>query len=269
MPTSSVARVSLVDQIIGQLHTAIESGEWPIGSRIPTEAELVDQFGVGRNTVREGIRALTHAGLLEARQGDGTYVRASNELDAAILRRLRRSSMVEVLEVRNSIERDGAWIAATRRTPQDLQAIRARMDAQIALIGTGTPDEIVDADLAFHRSIIAAAHNGVALDLYSSFMDALREAVLIATAPYTAESVRLDEHLALYRAIEQGDGALAEKAARMHLRHSLEAIATATHGNAIRPTDDAALALFDSAHPELDGLLAIERQESPAVDADP
>ena len=75
MALTSPRREPLADQVIAQLRTQITSGEWPVGSRIPTEVELVEQLGVARNTVREAVRALAHNGLLDIRQGSGTYVR--------------------------------------------------------------------------------------------------------------------------------------------------------------------------------------------------
>ena len=74
MALSSPRRSALSDQVIAQLRAQITSGEWPVGSRIPTEPELVEQLGVARNTVREAVRALAHNGLLAIRQGSGTYV---------------------------------------------------------------------------------------------------------------------------------------------------------------------------------------------------
>ncbi|MGW5612136.1 FadR/GntR family transcriptional regulator [Streptomyces sp. NPDC003753] len=76
MPLRSAARTNLVDVVIEQVEDLISSGEWPLDSRIPSEPALVEQQGVGRNTVREAVRALVHTGMLEARQGDGTYVRS-------------------------------------------------------------------------------------------------------------------------------------------------------------------------------------------------
>jgi DNA-binding FadR family transcriptional regulator len=85
-------RLSLVDSAVAELRSAVARGEWPVGERIPTEPRLSEQFGVGRNTVREAVRVLVHAGLLETRQGDGTYVRA--RLDPAeALRRVERSTL--------------------------------------------------------------------------------------------------------------------------------------------------------------------------------
>ena len=65
VPLSTARRTGLVDQVIEQLRRAITSGEWNVGERIPNEAVLVESLGVGRNTVREAVRALAHAGLLD------------------------------------------------------------------------------------------------------------------------------------------------------------------------------------------------------------
>lgn len=80
-------RAGLSDQVIAELRNQITSGEWPVGSRIPTEPELVEQLGVARNTVREAVRALAHNGLLDIRQGSGTYVIATSELAGVMHRR--------------------------------------------------------------------------------------------------------------------------------------------------------------------------------------
>ncbi|HJX87217.1 MAG TPA: GntR family transcriptional regulator, partial [Gemmatimonadales bacterium] len=104
MSLRTAQRASLVDQVIEQLKEQITSGVWKLNAKIPTETVLAEQLGVGRNTVREAVRALTHAGLLECRQGDGTYVRATNELSGVMLRRLRAAEQLEILEVRRALE---------------------------------------------------------------------------------------------------------------------------------------------------------------------
>ena len=86
VPLVTAKRTGLVDQVIAQMRELVSSGEWPLGDKIPPETELVTALGVGRNTVREAVRALSHAGLLEVRQGDGTFVRATNEISGAVRR---------------------------------------------------------------------------------------------------------------------------------------------------------------------------------------
>ncbi|HWK81585.1 MAG TPA: FCD domain-containing protein [Thermomicrobiales bacterium] len=225
MPLSSLARVSLVDQIIAQLHALIEAGEWPIGTRIPTEADLGEQFGVGRNTIREAVRALGYAGMLETRQGDGTYVRAYSDLGGMIQRRVQRSALTEALEVRNSLERDAARLAAIRHTDADLDSIRTALALQEEVIlRDGGQDAIVEADVAFHRAIVNATYNSVLADLYDHLTDALRQTIAEAISPQAGAGVRLDEHQAIVDAIAAGDADAAELAAANHLLHSIEAV---------------------------------------------
>lgn len=127
VPLVTARRGGLVDQVIGQLRSAITGGEWPVGARIPPESELASSLEVGRNTVREAVRALSHGGLLEVRQGDGTYVRATTELSGA-LRTLCGPELREVLEVRRTLEVEAARMAAARRTDADLTVLRAALD---------------------------------------------------------------------------------------------------------------------------------------------
>lgn len=224
MPLTTLSRASLVDQVIAQLHELIESGEWAVGARIPTEAELADKFGIGRNTIREATRALGYAGMLESRQGDGTYVRACSDLGAVLLRRLQRSNLVEALEVRNSLERDAARLAATRHTQDDLAAIQAAHRQQEDDLVSGDQTTLVEADIAFHRSIVQAAHNSVLSDLYGHITDALRASIAEAISPKAGAGVRIEEHAAIVEAIAAGDAEAAEHAAVLHLAHSLEVV---------------------------------------------
>lgn len=102
MALPSVRRSVLVDDVIQRLRDEITSGRWPMGARIPTETALIAELGIARGTLREATRALIHAGLLQARQGDGTYVRATSELSGAIQR--LDSELGEVLEVRQGLD---------------------------------------------------------------------------------------------------------------------------------------------------------------------
>ncbi|MEV4443826.1 GntR family transcriptional regulator, partial [Streptomyces sp. NPDC049577] len=74
MTLRPVDRRSAVERATAQLRERVESGDWPVGGRIPSEPVLAEQLGVGRSAVREAVRALTHVGMLEPRQGSGTYV---------------------------------------------------------------------------------------------------------------------------------------------------------------------------------------------------
>ncbi|WP_223691971.1 FadR/GntR family transcriptional regulator [Leifsonia poae] len=178
MSSPVTKNVPLSTQIADQLRERIASGELPVGSRLPTEAELVETLGVSRNSVREATRSLVHSGLLVSRAGDGTYVRAQSELGPALQRRAERGRTDDVIEVRSMFERFGAGAAALHATDDDIAAMRAalirRNEAQDAV-------EHVASDLQFHRAVMDASGNALAAELYRNLHDI--EAHLLRVTP--------------------------------------------------------------------------------------
>ncbi|WP_067535724.1 FadR/GntR family transcriptional regulator [Nocardia crassostreae] len=212
MPLRAANTARLSSTVVEQFEEMIESGEWPVGSRIPPEQELVEQLGVGRSTVREAVRALEHAGLLEPRRGDGTYVRARHGLSAALLRRTKAANVLEILEVRNSIERQAARAAATRRTEADLARITTALANQHAARAAGDEQAFLAADHEFHGAIIAATHNSVLIELWEGLSYALSVGVAAVTAELRREHIDFPDHDKLADAITAGDGDRAEQA---------------------------------------------------------
>ncbi|MFV8052537.1 FadR/GntR family transcriptional regulator [Mycobacterium sp. 48b] len=196
MPLATTRRTGLVDQVIEQLRTLVTSGEWPVDSRIPTEPELVEALGVGRNTVREAVRALAHNGIFEVRQGDGTYVRATSEVSAA-LRRLCGSELRDVLQVRRCLEVEGARLAATARTEDDIAELRA------LLAHTDTTDhaQFTHSDTEFHLAVVRASHNPVLIEIYRGLL----EAITASVATTSARPGGMFPHDELVEAIAAGD----------------------------------------------------------------
>lgn len=216
MPLVTARRGGLVDQVIGQLRSAITGGEWPVGARIPPESELASSLEVGRNTVREAVRALSHGGLLEVRQGDGTYVRATTELSGA-LRTLCSPELREVLEVRRTLEVEAARMAAARRTDADLTVLRAALDerdravAAVAECGRrGEEPDAADVELAaradtdFHVAVVRCAGNSLLVELYRGVVEAVADSVK-TTMPGTAGTDDDISHTGIVDAIADGD----------------------------------------------------------------
>ncbi|MFJ3405539.1 FadR/GntR family transcriptional regulator [Promicromonospora sp. NPDC090134] len=205
MPLATTHRAGLVDQVIEQLRTAVREGEWPVGERIPTEPELSEQLGVGRNTVREAVRALAHTGLLEVRQGDGTYVRATSEVSGAI-RRLAGSELREVLQVRRTLEVEGARLAATERTEDDVAELRALLARRATELAEARWEDFARTDAEFHRAVVRAGHNGLLTELYLGLTEVVTASVA-ATSTITpgAEHVPEIGHEGLVDAVAQQD----------------------------------------------------------------
>src|ERR1700743_2992283 len=173
MPLTATRRTGLVDQVIEQMREAIRTGDWAVDQRIPPEPELVTALGVGRNTVREAVRALSHAGLLEVRQGDGTFVRATSEISGA-LRRMCGSELREVRQVRRVLEVEGARLAATHRTAADLAALADVLAERDDAVAGERWADAVDADARFHQEVVRCSGNGLLTELYQGMTEVVR-----------------------------------------------------------------------------------------------
>jgi DNA-binding FadR family transcriptional regulator len=244
MPASTslprLPRPSLVDAALAAMRERIGSGDWPVGHRIPKETELADMLQIGRNTVREAVRVLSHAGVLEVRQGDGTYVRAMHE-PASIMTQVSRASLHEHFELRVMLETEAARLAAGRRTAHDIRRIGSALKARGERGATTDLDRFLDRDAAFHLAIAEAGHNDALIHLYRYFLDTARDAARSALQEHGVTEPKLALHERLFHAVEAGDPALAVWAARAILQPLIAAFTqdrdvpvTVTHGQAAR-----------------------------------
>ena len=210
MPLVTTRRTGLVDQVIEQLRSSVRSGEWAVDSRIPTEPELAEALGVGRNTVREAVRALAHSGILEVRQGDGTYVRATSEVSGAV-RRLCGAELREVLQVRRCLEVEAARLAATARTDEDLVELRALLERRDTHQDEHHHAEFAEADTDFHIAVVRSSHNAVLTEIYRGLTQVILASV--ATTSVTPKVDRPIRHRGLVDAIAARDVELAGREA--------------------------------------------------------
>ena len=228
---TGIQRGSLVDEVIDKLREQISSGAWAVDARIPTEPELVEALNVGRGTVREAVRALAHAGLLEVRRGDGTYVRARSELSGALRREIQATTHDHVQEVRRAIEVEAARLAARRATPADLAACDAALAARDVAArkvemadprDTSWVDEWVEADAHFHTAMVAAAGNPLLLDLYLEIGSALRTVLYERALRTDFDRFLVAGHSTLLDAVRAGDPEAAVREASLNVETSAE-----------------------------------------------
>ncbi|MFF8896158.1 FadR/GntR family transcriptional regulator [Streptomyces lydicus] len=219
MALQAAGRHSLVDTVVDALRSQLSGGEWPVGSRIPSEHALAEQLQVGRNTVREAVRVLVHAGLLRSRQGEGTFV-VSTADPGDLMRGVQRAGIRDVLELRIALEAEAARLAALRHRPADLERMRAALDAQTELAdadGRPRADSLelyADHDIAFHKAVVEAAHNTALTATYGWFSSSVREALVSALDDQAMPQIVHGDHRAVLEAIEAGDPAAAERATR-------------------------------------------------------
>jgi len=214
-----VRRSRIYEHIVDQIHALIREGRWAPGDQIPPERELAERFRVSRTSVREALRALEMQGIIESRQGGGTFVRSADTealvppLAAAILR--GRREMAEVLEVRELIEPGLARLAAMRATPEAVAELEQTLERQRDAIAHDRP--FVDEDTAFHYTLARAADNHILLRLHNVILDVLRESRQTYLHVRDRPQMSLRGHEAILAAVRLNDGDAAQRASLAHI----------------------------------------------------
>jgi GntR family transcriptional repressor for pyruvate dehydrogenase complex len=212
--------MALTDQAIEKIKDLIVAGEFSPGAKLPKERELAEQLGLSRNSLREAVRALTLIGVLEPRQGDGTYVTSLEpELLLAgtmfVSDLLTGTTLLELHEVRRILEPAATTLAATRLTEDELQRLAEcleRMDA------AETTQAFIDSDLEFHRIIVNACGNATLASLIQNLSGGtLRARLWRAIHERGAVDSTRELHHDIYRALVARDPNLAAAADLIHL----------------------------------------------------
>lgn len=210
-----------------------------LGERIPSERQLAETLGVGRSAVREAVKALNILGLVDIRQGDGTYLTSGEStllpdvIEWGLL--LGGQRTMETIESRLVIECALAGFAAARRTDAQLETLESLVIEMAATVDT--PDRFIQADVAFHVEIARAAHNATLAGIHSSLQSMLRVWISKVLQHYDQPRTGLvDEHRRVLDAIRAADRASADAAMREHLEAAGQRLATALD----QPTDEPA-----------------------------
>jgi DNA-binding FadR family transcriptional regulator len=209
-----------VEAVIDQMQRQLTSGSWSVGDRIPGEYDLAARLQVSRSAVREAIRALSHIGVLEVRQGDGTYVRSVVD-PRPLLRRVERATLRDVFELKQAYDVQAARLAARRRTRDDVVCLGALLEDRDA---ARDPEEFGEADVRFHIGVAEASHNSLLVEAFRYFQSRLRESLSAVRLDQELPEAGSAAHRAVVDAIAAGDPEAAGHAAECVVAPTLQAL---------------------------------------------
>lgn len=225
MIQSRPAVVRISDTVAGELEKRILEGSLKAGDRLPSERDFAVELGVSRPTLREAIQKLTSKGLLASRHGGGTFV--TNRLEAHFVdpwqEMLSGHPMLhsDLLEFRQMLESQAAYLAAERATNVDIErldALYARLDS---VYGSKDMNACIDADVAFHQAIAEAAHNVLIGHMTASLMRLIHGHVSNSLEHLHARPQRWDQlrsqHYTIWQAIREHQPDVAARASRDHI----------------------------------------------------
>jgi GntR family transcriptional repressor for pyruvate dehydrogenase complex len=209
----------LSESVHRELEQRILNGELASGEKLPTEHALAEHFSVSRAVVREAVARLKAEGLVETRQGSGSFVaRQPRLLNFGRVQQEVPSELIQVLELRRIVEIEVAGLAAERRSASALAAIRASLDAMDSALALG--ESGAAADDAFHEAIAAAAKNPYLQRVVNFVSAQFSETRQLTWAPTDTPELRKraqNEHHKLFEAIAARDAAAARCYAAAHL----------------------------------------------------
>jgi GntR family transcriptional repressor for pyruvate dehydrogenase complex len=217
---------SLTAELVQALSDRVRDERLAVGTKLPTEAAIMEEFGVSRTVVREALSRLQAAGLVETRHGVGTFVLPPSGFGIDPADVPTAVDVMAVLELRISIESETAGLAAQRHTEKQLADIRAALDELEANV-TGQGDT-VSPDMRFHMLIAAATGNRYFADIMAHLGATLIPRARINSPRVASEDLpqylrRVNrEHEEIYEAIARRDPEAARAAMRLHLTNSRE-----------------------------------------------
>ena len=173
---SSVARINATAQVVGTIKNKIRRGELREGDRLPKEAELAEQIGVGRSSLREGLKILAAYGVIEARQGDGTYVVDNTAQNFFEFMGFfpDKENLSYFIELRRVVE-VGNIISIYDKLDDTVLSL---LEKTVVTLGEDRPiDDYVEADMLFHSSLISYTQNPM-LKQINNMIETMRKDLL-------------------------------------------------------------------------------------------
>jgi len=223
------------EEVAARLREMIHSGELSAGDRLPPERDLAKLLGVSRPTLRAGIRSLSAVGILQSRQGAGTFVAAAEEsptLDSSPLRMLSALhgfTSDEMFEARLALEMSIAGLAARRATSEQMTQLAEEIAGMYASLDN--PEQYLVHDMRFHQIVAAASGNRILTSLMNMVATILFEyrSKTVKRAKDLKESA--EQHHNIYRALRDRDSDGAEQAMHDHLVETQRAQRLEVAGN--------------------------------------
>jgi DNA-binding FadR family transcriptional regulator len=221
-----------------QLEAAISTGTFKPGARLPSERELVEQFGVSRVSVREALRSLEALGMIEIRRGRGSFV-ASELAPVKKWLSMHSDEVVDLLKVRGAVERLAAEEAARRQDRDALRRLeRVHGDFVTAVDAEASLGRLVELDVLFHETLADSSGSPLVSELTRQLNSHLSEARRLTMMPPGRPRRSAREHDNIVRAVLAADAPAASRAMRKHVQAVEDAVVRFSRGQSDGSSED-------------------------------
>ena len=220
-----MSNMNLTEKVINYIKENILNGSFPIGSKLPSERTIANQFNISRIPVRQAIQRLCQEGILQSVPASSPIIQGFKSLDLfndsePFDNREIQGIYVEALRGRQLIESESARLVATNARPSEIEEIRKAFTysiAELEKVSNGILNECSDADLNFHKAIIKASHSPLFIKYYELIPKTIFSNQSFGFKYRTSLKDMIEHHRNIMSAIEKGDGNLAYETMYEHL----------------------------------------------------
>ena len=210
-----VHRTRLYEQLVQRLLQHIHDSGLVAGDRLPAERDLAQRLGVSRNSLKQAFVVLEVQGMVDIRQGDGTYLRRVDQAEALEVLLDRKQRLPDILDAREALEAKLAELAALRRTDLDLRDMDAALQTMREQVAAG--DFGAEGDRRFHAAMAAAGHSAILQEFYGALAAQISETRLESLRQPGRPAQSLAQHERIVAAVRAGDAVAAVAAVREHV----------------------------------------------------
>ncbi|HEY3380696.1 MAG TPA: FadR/GntR family transcriptional regulator [Vicinamibacterales bacterium] len=222
MTARPTKKVTAAELVVGRVRGSIEQGELKAGDRLPPERELAQQLGVSRPSVRSGLKSLAAMGVVQIRQGAGTFITGGPPVlgsePLSFLAALHGFSRSQMFEARLVLEVAVAGLAAERAAPDKMIAMSDETTGMFASMDE--PETFLEHDIRFHQAVAAASDNPILASVVEMIAKMFYELRRQTIGRAQDKKIAAEEHRAIYQAIRARDPERARRAMEDHLRRA-------------------------------------------------
>jgi GntR family transcriptional repressor for pyruvate dehydrogenase complex len=229
-----VIKKTVADQVIDQIKALLLGGDLRPGSRLPPERQLAEMLGVSRPSLREALRALEYAGVLETRVGEGVFVSDGSGMlpsNIQMSHLLRQYALEEMIEVRKVLETAGIRRAVARASEEDIAAVEKAHEDSRALLANR--EGFAASDYAFHQAIVDASGNSIFAAMLQTMRRMMSEFNMELLATVKGRKAVIRHHGAILDALSRRDAAQAAELLEKHLDNVVRSMRARASGNGI------------------------------------
>ncbi len=221
-----IKRISVTDEVFNIIYDRIVSKQYNPGDLLPSQDKLAEELGVSRNSIREAINRLASLGMVQLKQGVGTFITPSREFSSHIVNIFRSLNLapdegLEIAEIRLALERTIVRLASVKATAEQIAKLEQNLKLQRNAVSNKDIKEFRNLDIQFHLLLADASGNNTLRQLLEANLSIFQEVILTAISEPTTFESSFNYHRNMFEAVVSHD---AKKADRLVLEHIIRIV---------------------------------------------